>query len=473
MVNRYDLGDCNRALFGVPSVIYDTDDYNLGSGDRALFGVPLIGYGQSVSGGAEAVCSLPVIASSAESIEVTVADASLVSLSLVPLDATVDGFTVSDGDCNLASLILSSDTSDIALTVPSIAAISSGSNDTKLEVFLQEMFVAADMTGVEAAISLTQVSDAIGIDISLALPSLESATTDAICSFSFGMSGNVLPGTIGTGNAVVPAFASTGKHAQIWNSIECTFPSLNVTANDLPKILSDANIATPPFASAGEIIGGRVGAGTMSFTLALGGEVLSGHVADADLTMFSIESTGQQWAEIDYQASLALLPFIMDAYASQAIEEYYRGIAVNLRNSGISEYVNFGFNSMCLFNGKYLGANGYGLHLLEGERDDKASIDAEVRTGVTDSEIPEKKRATDAYLALKTDGAFIVGTLADDDYEKEYPVVVDGEIQMHTAKQNLAKGIKSNFWGVIFKNHNGADFELESVELAMEATKRI
>lgn len=42
LVSRLNTGDCSRALFGGPCVIFKTDDANLGDCERALFGGPLI-----------------------------------------------------------------------------------------------------------------------------------------------------------------------------------------------------------------------------------------------------------------------------------------------------------------------------------------------------------------------------------------------------------------------------------------------
>jgi hypothetical protein len=155
------------------------------------------------------------------------------------------------------------------------------------------------------------------------------------------------------------------------------------------------------------------------------------------------------------------------------VEESYRSVTVNLKNTGISEYQDFGFNSVCVFGGFHLGANGDGIYSLDGDRDSDAEIDAEVRTGVVlDPASPAKKRMTDAYLSIKTDGDYIFGTISDRNVIHEYQAE-DGKTSMHNGKVDLGRGILSNYWGVSLRNVDGADFELQSIELITQAGDRL
>jgi hypothetical protein len=51
-------------------------------------------------------------------------------------------------------------------------------------------------------------------------------------------------------------------------------------------------------------------------------------------------------------------------------------------------------------------------------------------------------------------------------------VMSDGITAPHFKKQNLARGIKSKYWGVGLRNVDGSDFELQSVRVIPEVSYR-
>lgn len=55
--------------------------------------------------------------------------------------------------------------------------------------------------------------------------------------------------------------------------------------------------------------------------------------------------------------------------------------ALNTSSLGLTSYTNFNFNSLCVFNGKALGASSIGIHLLEGTEDNGENIPWRIETG--------------------------------------------------------------------------------------------
>ncbi len=121
-------------------------------------------------------------------------------------------------------------------------------------------------------------------------------------------------------------------------------------------------------------------------------------------------------------------------------------IVLNLKNMAVTEYEHFDFlGGMCRFNGKYYGADGEGIHLLEGETDNGVPIEAEIKTGIDDAGTSLLKRLAAIYCALKADGPYAVGTVSDNNDEHEYAVTDDPhKTAMHTRKVAPAKGIKKS-----------------------------
>ncbi|OPY78331.1 MAG: hypothetical protein A4E65_02287 [Syntrophorhabdus sp. PtaU1.Bin153] len=149
-----------------------------------------------------------------------------------------------------------------------------------------------------------------------------------------------------------------------------------------------------------------------------------------------------------------------------------RGIVINLANQGITTYDHYSFNSLCLFNGKCLGASDQGIFVLDGERDSDAAIDAEIETGITDMGTSLKKRVTDAAISLKADGPYELTMVSDKTYRRSYQVTNDRVNGHHTSKVDCAKGIKARYWGAGFRNTEGSDFELQSVRIITEIVAR-
>jgi hypothetical protein len=238
---------------------------------------------------------------------------------------------------------------------------------------------------------------------------------------------------------------------------------------------SDACLELPSFQSTGSVLPGTVISGVCRIPpIGVAATALAGNAASANLSIGPLSTSGQHFIVIEYNAALSLPTPSLEADASQVLEEIiYRGVAINLHNSGISEYDGFGFNSVCLFAGKHLAANAEGIHFLDGDRDSGEAIDAGIRSGVViDSSLPEKKRATEIYPSIKTDGGYFLGTISDGNYSREYESD-DGKTSMHNGKIQPARGIISNYWGVSFRNKEGADFELQSIELITEAGNRL
>jgi len=150
-------------------------------------------------------------------------------------------------------------------------------------------------------------------------------------------------------------------------------------------------------------------------------------------------------------------------------DEAFTGWVMNTEgDKAISEYTNYPFNSFCELDGQYLGASEDGLFLLEGADDDGDPIDASVLTMMTDFNSTHMKRVPTAYIGYTSDGTMVLRVRA----------VSGGELREHwfTATQRtanapreqviqLGRGIRSRYWQFELANVDGADFEIDKLEL--------
>lgn len=150
-------------------------------------------------------------------------------------------------------------------------------------------------------------------------------------------------------------------------------------------------------------------------------------------------------------------------------DEAFTGWVMNAEGSNpISEYTNYPFNSFCELGGQYYGASENGLYLLEGPDDVGTAIDASVLSRMIDFNSTKMKRVPTAYVGYTTDGNMVLRVRA----------VSGGELREHwfTATHRnaeapreqviqLGRGIRSRYWQFELANVDGADFELDKLEL--------
>ena len=202
------------------------------------------------------------------------------------------------------------------------------------------------------------------------------------------------------------------------------------------------------------------------------------------LPFFTIQASGLTGALVSIAATLPMLTF-SGGYQVQGLLSLngtlpmfyihaegrlipaaivYQVLAFNPKIAAVSEYDGFDFNSFALFNGKLLGAGVAGIHILEGEKDNGENIDVEIRLG----QIPVTAKPREVFLMGRAGGPMIVTMSEDEDDEVTRPV----EYLVRTLGQDRAKvprGMKPTYFQVGVKNLEGADFDLDSIQIFAEA----
>lgn len=139
---------------------------------------------------------------------------------------------------------------------------------------------------------------------------------------------------------------------------------------------------------------------------------------------------------------------------------------VNPATGGASRYDNFPFNSMTKAYGKYIGCAETGLYLMEGSDDDGTKIAASFKTGLSNFGERRQKRINDVFLGVLTSGDLVLKVVADEQGSRTeywYDVVQHGDADNHRVK--VGKGLKATYWGFELVNKDGADFDLDNLQL--------
>jgi hypothetical protein len=139
---------------------------------------------------------------------------------------------------------------------------------------------------------------------------------------------------------------------------------------------------------------------------------------------------------------------------------------VNPATIGASRYDNFPFNSMALAYNTYYAAADDGIYLMEGGDDAGASIAASVKLGLSNFGERRHKRINDVFLGVHTSGRLVLKVTADESgarTEYWYNVVQHGDDDNHRVK--CGKGLKGAYFAFELVNVDGADFDLDNLQL--------
>lgn len=142
-------------------------------------------------------------------------------------------------------------------------------------------------------------------------------------------------------------------------------------------------------------------------------------------------------------------------------------IATNLKRVASTQYSNFNFNSMCVFNGVALGANEDGIYsLFDADDDDGSEIDAFFELVTTDFGIPDTKKIRFTYVSLETSGDLKIKFQVDEGTERTFlvPAKKTGQLQHRTYRVDGRNDLRGVYWRARVENTDGCDFSVDSIE---------
>lgn len=186
-------------------------------------------------------------------------------------------------------------------------------------------------------------------------------------------------------------------------------------------------------------------------------EVVRAEAAD------SVELTAQYLAEILENATAAVSLRLPD--------EGYVGWVMNTEGrQPLSEYRNFNFNSFAEIDDTYYAAGETGIYRLEGGTDDGDPIDASLKTLMLDFGTSRMKRLRSAYLGYTADGRLMLRVKAvnsgDGELVEYWFEALDLPADAYREQRlPLAMGMRSRYWQFELVNVDGADFEVDEMEL--------
>lgn len=214
--------------------------------------------------------------------------------------------------------------------------------------------------------------------------------------------------------------------------------------------------STRPFSASGQSQVGAVGSlsvvlGRSAFTLsATGSEGVGGRaylVAPSFRSLFGV-----------YSDSMPL--FSLRATAQEVIEAIYRAYAVNAKNAAMTEYLEFPFNHIAIFEGQAVVFATDSAYVLGGDLDEGIDIDSMFELPPNDFGGSNLKRMPYMYIGSKTNAAMQVTVVADETEALANLTATNGR----NRRAKMARGIKARYWAARVENVDGEDFAIDSIE---------
>lgn len=203
-------------------------------------------------------------------------------------------------------------------------------------------------------------------------------------------------------------------------------------------------------------------------------DVVNLEVSTEHLLTILVEVSDTAEVEASTELTAQYLAQLIDSAQVYALlktpAELSQGWVMNTEGSlPISEYDNYVFNSLAYSPEYMIGTNDTGVYELTGDTDAGENITAELTSMMLDFATSRQKRVRSAYLGYTSSGELVLkvkaveaGELVEHWYKgrKTTAQTPPGENLLH-----IGQGLKSRYWQFELTNIDGADFEIDQLEL--------
>lgn len=284
-------------------------------------------------------------------------------------------------------------------------------------------------------------------------------TSVTIQPIGYGVTGRVGRGSVVLGGVEVrasshenlvelPRFDVSGNGAvgQV-GTLEVDLSPFAVDGSGFTEIIGRGRIVLQSVFAAGQGLLDSEGVGAASLgNLVVSGRGVVGRVGSGVFELPSLEVDAAGSAKIIGSAYVEIFPLQAVGYGeTEILEPVFRTIALNTRINALSEYTNFGFNSMCVANGMHLVASSTGIFAVSGDTDNGSTILSKVKSGVTDLDSTLYKRISQIYIHGEMDSGLVLSLTTEDGEERKYKVTQENE-RVKVLRFLTGRGVYSRNW---------------------------
>ena len=286
-------------------------------------------------------------------------------------------------------------------------------------------------------------------------------------------------GSASTGHSsstTLPAFTTTAS-AQGGNLLTATtsLPALTGNANLIPDDSGYSDTTLPALTGLSTVVSSSIIEATQILPSVVSDAVLlAGLDSDSATVLPAFTGTAELQSNQLLVSVTALPAFLTVAVMDNGVTLTTNTFVFNTENLAATEYSNYDFIAMAMFNGVPVGISTGGVFELTGANDAGTNIDVDVLSGFDDLGTEDLKRMPNVYVGYKSDG------------NVQFQVSIDGEPAVRTytvshvsstsgikrGRARPGKGLKSRYWQVGVKNVAGSDIELDDLGLYVQQFNR-
>ena len=174
----------------------------------------------------------------------------------------------------------------------------------------------------------------------------------------------------------ISASCGSDYRAELSQSI----PAITISADALQETLGNlvANIPAITIIATGIVgTGGSLSLSIPAITLTA--SAFSGFIGSLDTSIGAISlASSAHWTGSN--SAMLTIPAITLEARARAVAAEIIAMVLNTKNFGLTKYTNYDYNSLCVFDGKVIGAKSDGIYELSGTDDDGTAISWKLRT---------------------------------------------------------------------------------------------
>ena len=267
---------------------------------------------------------------------------------------------------------------------------------------------------------------------------------------------------VGKANLSLGVFQVDGEgHDSVVGKANLSIPIFGISATGLDSTIGKASLILPMLKLSTAITSNEIGWADLRMPLfLLQGNIIAGAVGEANISLPMPWIYGLGLMPSFGTANLTMPMLVLNA-ATDLLNDF--ALTMNAKNNCLTTYSNFGFNSMCNFNGRNLGAKQSGIFDLSGDTDDNDNLTWNFRTGLLDLEVGQKKRIKQAWLGYKGNGDLKMKAILSNGESYEYPIFLYEDFFRSRVK--FGKGIKTRYIAIDVSSDEGAKIELDVLKL--------
>jgi hypothetical protein len=143
------------------------------------------------------------------------------------------------------------------------------------------------------------------------------------------------------------------------------------------------------------------------------------------------------------------------------------GVALNTVLMAPTQYAGVNFDSMCVFEGKILGAGVSGICEMTGNTDLGVAITSFFQLPSTDLGASKAKKLRSMILSGYHNGNVKLTIVKDNDESTEYTINLNGAADHRNIKVDLNSNDLGRYIGLVVENIAGSDFSIDAIDLLL------